>query len=176
MRYLDPLPGAIISSSLALLFLTAVAHKVREWRRFLDTLVQYELVPRAAVAGASFLIVAAEALAGVGCLIPDTRRAGVALACLLLIAYAAAMAVNLVRGHMHIDCGCAGFGQRRQISWWMVRRNLLFTALAMPALWPAAQRPFTPVDILMVLFATLAIAGLCVAQVTLAQNRQFLSR
>lgn len=176
MSALEPLIAATITSSIALLFLSALAHKARDWRRFQDALLGYELLPRLAVPGAALLVIVAEAAVVAGCGIPTARRAAVALACLLLVAYALAMALNLARGRARIDCGCSGFGQHRQLAWWMVRRNLLLAALAAPAAWPTAQRALSPLDVLLVACATAALAGLYAAHATLAQNQQLLSR
>jgi methylamine dehydrogenase accessory protein MauD len=66
----------------------------------------------------------------------------------LLIAYAAALGVNLIRGRRELDCGCGMSGNRRPIAAWMVWRNL-FVALALGiAVLPWAARPLDAADLL----------------------------
>jgi hypothetical protein len=70
----------------------------------------------------------------------------------LLLIFAAAMAVNIRRGRRHIDCGCGHAGLRQQLGWSMVVRNLLMAAAL--GLRLATPGDATPVD-----FALAAAAG-----------------
>ena len=49
---------------------------------------------------------------------------------ILLLLFAAAMAVNLRRGRADIDCGCALGLLKERISWPLVARNLVLAAAA----------------------------------------------
>lgn len=113
---------------LALVFARSAAHKVAEFSFFSATLGEYRLLPTLFVGPAAIALTAAEALAIVLLIIPDTRTAGAMLAGSLLLLYAAAMAINLARGRFRIDCGCGGPGQ--MISWALVARNVFLTAAA----------------------------------------------
>lgn len=173
MPTLEPIVPATIGSGLALLFLVALAHKVREWRGFRETLANYALAPRALVPAVAVMVVAAEAAVVVGSITASTRPAAALLASGLLLIYGAAMGANLLRGRRLIDCGCAGFGQRQSLDWWMVRRNLLLAAVALVAVWPVSGRELTLPDLFVVVCATVAAAGLYLAHATLAGNRRY---
>lgn len=176
MPLLDPLIPAIISSGLALLFLLALVHKLRDWGRFREALGGYVLVPRSTLSVAATLVVLAELAVVAGSLAAATRPAALVLAALVLALYATAMATNLARGRVLADCGCGGFGRRQHLAWWMVRRNVALAALALVAAWPTASRDWTLPELFVISCATAAGAGLYLAHATLADNRQYVSR
>jgi hypothetical protein len=67
--------------------------------------------------------------------LPSTAHAGAVLGLCLMAMFTAAIAVNLVRGRVSIDCGCGG-ASGQQLSPGLVLRNLLVMAglvLAMAA-------------------------------------------
>jgi hypothetical protein len=113
---------------LALVFARSAAHKLTEFSFFSTTLGEYRVLPKALVGPAAIALALAEALAIVFLIIPDTRAIGAMLAAGLLALYALAMTLNLRRGRFRIDCGCGGPGQ--MISWSLVARNSVLTALA----------------------------------------------
>jgi hypothetical protein len=113
---------------LALVFARSAAHKLMEFSFFSATLGEYRVFPKALVGPAAIALALAEALAIVLLIIPDTRTIGGTLAAGLLALYALAMTLNLRRGRSRIDCGCGGPGQ--MISWSLVARNSVLTALA----------------------------------------------
>jgi hypothetical protein len=173
MPMLEPIIPVTISCGLVLLFLAALVHKVRDWRRFRETLANYESMPRVLVPAVAVMVVAAEAAVVVGGITASTRSAAAVLASALLLIYGAAMATNLLRGRRLIDCGCAGFGQRQSLDWWMVRRNVLLAAVALVAVWPVSDRALALPDLFVVVCATVSAAGLYLAHATLAGNRRY---
>lgn len=94
--------------------------------RFRRTLHDYRLLPEAAVAPAGRAVPVVEiALAGMLLLLPFAAMPRLGAAAMLL-SFAMAMAVNLLRGRAHIDCGC---GSREQpIGWLLVARNVALAA------------------------------------------------
>ena len=115
--------STIAAGFLSLVFLRALLHKLGGYAEFVGNLRDYRVVPETlAPAAAAGLLVAAETLAAVGLLVPATRSAAAVLAAALLLLYAAAIALNLLRGRTSIDCGCGGSGQG--ISRLHVLRNL----------------------------------------------------
>jgi hypothetical protein len=122
------------------LFATAALHKIRTFLEFTGFVAGYRLLPEALVRPASGVVVAAEiaAIPGALQLIPGLNP----LPALLLLGYAVAMGVNLLRGHSDIDCGCGGTPM--PISWMAVARNLVLAALFG---W-AAVLPVAPLDLL----------------------------
>ncbi|MEF9603853.1 methylamine utilization protein MauE, partial [Paracoccus sp. PXZ] len=49
----------------------------------------------------------------------------------LLLVFAAALAINVLRGRTQIDCGCFRNGLKQPVSWLLVLRNLVLTGLAL---------------------------------------------
>lgn len=173
---LEPLLSAVLTSAVALLFLGALVHKLRDWPGFVAVLGAYRLMPRAAVAALAPAVALAETAVVIGSFVPATHAAALGLAALLLGAYALAMAANLARGRVLLDCGCGGFGQRQRLAWWMVRRNVLLVALALLASRPAAPGALGLPELFVIASATAAAAGLYLAHATLAANRQLAAR
>ncbi|MGE0625649.1 MAG: MauE/DoxX family redox-associated membrane protein [Pseudomonadales bacterium] len=106
------------------LFASAALHKVRTFAEFTGFVSGYRLLPEGLVRLGSGVIVAAElaAIPAALGLIPGLAQ----LPALLLLAYAGAMGVNLLRGRNDIDCGCGGTPM--PISWAAVVRNLVLAA------------------------------------------------
>ena len=85
----------------------------------------------------------------------------------MLLAYAGAMTINLVRGRRFIDCGCGGATQPLSVG--LVMRNVVLAAAALIALVPAPARPLGWLDI------TSMIAGVLVLGALYAATNQLLA-
>ena len=112
---------------LAGILAVALSHKLRAWPRFKAALAAYQIVPAALVGVAGWIVAMTEAMALVLVLI--WHPSGATLAAVLLATYGAAIAVNVVRGRMHIDCGCGD--EPVPVSWALVLRNMCLMALAL---------------------------------------------
>lgn len=161
MCSIDPVVGAIVGCSGALLFAVAGAHKLRERAEFAETLAGYQVLPARLVSAASLLVPILECLmaAGLLVLVPSIRERASLAAATLLVVYAAAMGVNLLRGRRQLACGCLGPRGGGVISAALVARNIL-VALALAAAggirWSA--RPVGWLDVGTVLAAVCAMA------------------
>lgn len=128
---------------LAAVFLLALLHKLSAPARFLAAVENYRLFP-------SWLLIPVCTVVCLGelvtiALLATYPPAGAAGALALLLAYAAGLAVNLMRGRRYIDCGCSLIGSGKQqeyLSWYMVVRNLCLALMAASLLVPA-QTPVT---------------------------------
>lgn len=160
---LDPAIGWILALSLALLLGDAAGHKLRDPARFRSALAGYRLMPEALVVPAGFAVVVAELLAAVLLVLPSWRAEGAAMAATLMVAYALAIGVNLLRGRTRIDCGCLGFGRTERIAWWMVARNAVLAAVAFGAMLPSSTRGLTALDAVTVGGTVLTVALLYAA-------------
>lgn len=123
-RLMEPVVSLIMRCGLAALFAAAGVSKLRDRRRFAGIVLDYRLLPpRLALRVAAMLPWLEFALAG-------TLLAGVSLAlpgaAAVLLAYGAAMTVNLARGRRRMDCGCGA--EPQMLSGWLVWRNLLLAA------------------------------------------------
>lgn len=157
---MDPVITAIISFCLSLLFAVAVIHKLRAPAVFRAAMDEYQLLPAAVSGLASFILMAAEAVAAVMVLIPAARTGGFVIMLTLLLVYSTGISINLLRGRRDIDCGCNGPADKQLLSWWLVIRNLFFAGLAVAAMQPATGRVLNWLDFMTVLFAVLVATGL----------------
>jgi len=143
---MDPVVDVVVRSALTLLFAAAAVHKLRDRARFRATLAAYRLGPERLAGFASGAVVVAELAVAAGLVSSRARTPALAGAGLLLLAYAAAIAVNLWRGRRDIDCGCLGAAGRETLTWWLVGRNLVLVGVALTARVAVEPRPLVWVD------------------------------
>ena len=160
---IDPAISLTIALSVALLFAAAASHKVRGWQEFQAVLRNYDLVPGRMVPGFAALLIALESGVALLLLFSATRGVGAVMSCALLTLYAVAMAINLARGRVNLDCGCVGFGRRQPIRPWMVVRNLAIGAVVLVAKGPTTARTLEALDIVSISGAVISVALLYVA-------------
>lgn len=160
---LDPAFGYLIIGSVALLFAVAGSHKLRSLAVFTELFAAYRVLPESAARRLAWLIPWLELALALALLWPPSRRLALLGAMILLVAYAAGLCLNLVRGRRELDCGCGTAGNRRSIAAWMVWRNILLTlALGIAAL-PWVSRPLSGSDLLTIMGGWIAIAVLYAA-------------
>src|SRR5256885_13495390 len=136
---IDPVIHYLLVCLLALVFLQGGATKLTARDEFQGVVTNYRLLPSVMVAAFAALLPFAELAAGIGVVLPATRHFGAALAIALLVMFALAMAINLVRGRTEIDCGCFKSGLRQTVSGWLVGRNLLLAVGAVLLWLPATE-------------------------------------
>jgi uncharacterized membrane protein YphA (DoxX/SURF4 family) len=154
----DPAIAALIVACSALLFGGAAIHKLRDLRRFDEIFAAYGLLPLAARLRLSRAVPLLEVLVAVGLLLDVTRATAACVGIVLLLAYAAAITVNLLRGRRELACGCGGPDDRRPIAPWMVWRNILFAILLSPVMLPWSLRALGLTDMVTIGFGTAACA------------------
>lgn len=152
---IDPAIAILILAGVALLFTAAAVHKFRDLRRFDEIFAAYGLFPSSARPVLSRLVPPIEAAVAAGLSVNALRTAAVCVGILMLVAYAAAIAVNLLRGRSDLACGCGGPDDRRPIAAWMVCRNILIAALLVMALLPWSARPLVATDAVTIVFGIL---------------------
>lgn len=160
MHSIDPVLGAIVCGSCALLFALAGAHKLRARAEFAETLAGYRLLSARLVPPASHLVPTLECLIAAGLLTASARQPASLAGAALLTVYAGAMGVNLLRGRRQLDCGCLGPRGGGRVSAVLVLRNIL-VALALAAAGDLRWRSWPPVlwlDVGTVLAAVCALA------------------
>ena len=155
---LDPAIAALIIACTALLFGTAAVHKLRDLRRFDEIFAAYGLFPFAARLRLSRAVPLLEALVAVGLPFDGSHVAAAGVGMGLLLAYAGAISVNLLRGRRDLACGCGGPDDRRPIAAWMVWRNLGIGVLLAALLLPWSPRPLVPTDVVTIGFGTAGAA------------------
>ena len=124
-----------------LVFALAGAQKLLHRKLLSGVIANYRLLPTVLVAPAAILLPPVEVVLGL-LLLAGVARPYAALAAVALLAlFAAAMAVNILRGRTEIDCGCNQAFLRQPLRWTLVVRNLVLAALLLPSLAVAAPMP-----------------------------------
>ncbi len=172
----DPLVHHLLQLAGALLFASAALHKLRDPAAFRSALAGYRLLPDALVPATARGLPAAELGVAAALLVPALTPVGAAAGAAMLALYAAAVAINLLRGRREIDCGCGGVGGSRPLGASLVARNVLLV-LALSALFaPVVERPFSPLDVWVLGLATgtfaLLYAAVDVALANAARQRE----
>jgi uncharacterized membrane protein YphA (DoxX/SURF4 family) len=159
---MDPVVTSILRLALAVLFATAVSHKLRAPSEFAAAVEAYRVMPARGTRLLAVLLVVGELTATVLLLAPGMQAAGAGVAAVLLAAYAGAIAVNLARGRRDLDCGCAGPGARRPVGPALVLRNLMLLGAALAVLVPPSGRSLGWIDHATIVAAVVALASLYV--------------
>lgn len=168
---LDALAVAIAAAVVVLVFVRALWHKLAEHELFRVTLADYGLIPSSWVAPVAVGLAVGEVAVVVGLIVPMSRAAAAAAAALLLGLYATAIAINLRRGHVTIDCGCGGPGHG--LSWLLVARNVALIAVAGLAAFPASERPMGIADAAVLVLAVVTVWLLIAAIEQAASNAAY---
>ncbi|MGQ9425437.1 MauE/DoxX family redox-associated membrane protein [Gilvimarinus sp. F26214L] len=161
---IDPLILLVISTSLALLFFMAARHKQADYARFQVQLDAYQIVPDPLVKPVARVLPWLEMTLVVLLLVPATRAVAGTLAASLLVIYAIAMSISLMRGRSEIDCGCGGSPQT--LSGWLLLRNAVLAMGALSLAVPSSARALSLLDasLMVLLTAALALSYLMVEQ------------
>lgn len=118
-------------------FAAAVVHKLGNRLEFRGVLEQYRILPAPLAPLAVLAVILLEGAACLALAVPPWRGLGAGLAGGLLLAYSAAIGLNLhVRGRTELDCGCGG--APIPLSGWLLLRNALLLALVPLAALPSA--------------------------------------
>lgn len=167
---IDPVMIATLRLGLALLLLSSAWHKMRSFAAFRDAVAGYAVLPQATVPVMASFAVATESMLAVGLMLP-TFGAHAALGCVALFAiYTGAIILNLARGRIRIDCGCAGPAGALPLSWALVGRNGVLLAAALFAASTSAARTIGVADMFLVAAATTTFALLYAAAETAVAN------
>jgi hypothetical protein len=166
---IDPLLPLTIALSLFLLFASASQHKRSDLHRFAAQLEAYELLPARLSNGFARVLPWLELAVALLLLIPATRAMAGFAAALLLVMYALAVLVNLMRGRRNIDCGCGGTPQ--PLSYWLIARNITLGLGATLLTLPVTARPLHAGDAIAMVMMTflLVLCYVCIGQ--LLQNQ-----
>jgi len=143
---LDPALRITLRAALALLFVCAASHKLRDREAFRAALANYELVPWHWLSAMAALLIGAELSVALGFCIPNVAAGAAGAAAGLLALYAGAIGINLLRGRYDIDCGCAGAAVHQPLSLGLIVRNGVLAAAALASALPAAARVLTWID------------------------------
>lgn len=130
---------AVIRACAGLLLISAAIGKLTDRARFTAIVKNYQLLPIAIVPAAAAMVPILEVLIAGLLLSRANPLYGSVGAALLLVAFAAAIAINLRRGRSHIACGCFGADDTSPLHWWHVLQNVALAALALLTALPSAS-------------------------------------
>jgi hypothetical protein len=149
--------SVIIRLLLAFIFLRAALHKARHYRQFCSQLIAYNLLPNPVVPVTALLLTLTEVYLAFS--LPVQHWAHPAyIGAGLLTLYALALAINLWRGRVDLDCGCGGATVYPQtIGWALVLRNGVLVLLALASALPVIAQPVSILDICTIAAASIAI-------------------
>lgn len=174
---LDPALTLLLALSAAALFAGAALHKLRSLAAFETVVAAYRIVPTLWVAMTARVAVTLELACAAGLLVGSLRARAAAVGAGLMLVYGGAIAINLYRGRVDIDCGCAGFGRRRSLASWMIIRNTTIAALLLAMLSGSEPRALGWIDMLTVLGGAVVAASLYAAiDMLLGQSAQLVRR
>ncbi len=152
---LDPLLVATASGFIALLFARAAYHKASDFLVFTGTLSDYRIVPEQLLTTVTMALIVLEVIVAGGLLWSTTRPVAALLGAGLLAVYAMAMAVPLSQGRTEISCGCGGAAD--QLSYALLGRNAVLTAVALFASLPMTERALSWFDYMAIPLGVLAM-------------------
>jgi hypothetical protein len=140
---------------LVLVLGAAALSKLRALDEFVGVVHNYRVLPEPLVRPVAYALPPFELLLAAGLLLEPIRSLAAAAVAGLLAVFALAMAINIGRGRIEIDCGCFANALRQRIGWRLVVRNVVLIALAllvMPA--ELSARPLVWLDLVTALMAT----------------------
>ncbi|HUA35532.1 MAG TPA: MauE/DoxX family redox-associated membrane protein [Candidatus Binataceae bacterium] len=166
---IDPVIIWIATLALAAIFTASAIIKFADLDEFRGALENYRIAPEATAPLLMIAIPATELAAAVAIVIPDTRSCGAAIVFALIAVFTAAIAINLWRGRVYIDCGCFGPALHQKIGWRLVVRNGVLAILAMVAAMPQFGRALETLDLVTIaLGAATSVLVYAAANVLLA--------
>lgn len=168
---MDPVAGHALAIAAALVLLVGVVAKLRDWPSFRGALDAYRLLPEVLVTPVALALPALELIAAVALLFVPYRVAGAVLALVVLATVTSAVAVNVLRGRVDIDCGCGGAEGRQRLSWGLVLRNAVLMAVIAVGAQPGSVRELGALDYTTLVLASLALYGLYATASQLVANR-----
>lgn len=170
----DAVVSHALGAALSVLFLVGAVAKLRDLALVRANLENYQLLPERLVPAAAIVLGLWEFACGLAVLLAPGAPLTLLATGALLVLVTGAVAINLVRGRTHIDCGCGGLSGHgdQPLSWLLVARNalLLLALLGAGAGASSAGRELQWVDYLSVAGATLGLLGLYVAASQLLVN------
>jgi hypothetical protein len=168
---LDPIVDTLMAISFGLMFLLAAVHKLNAMAQFRAVLTDYRVMPAAVVPTIASLLPLGEMVLGVAWLF--SNDAVWLPTAVLLALYTTAIAVNLLRGRVHISCGC-GFGRSTSVdealTWGLVWRNLVLIGAALLNAMPGSERAVGMIDYLTLIAGLIAVLFLFSAANQLIRN------
>ncbi|MDZ4746054.1 MAG: MauE/DoxX family redox-associated membrane protein [bacterium] len=115
-------------------FLFAAVPKIAEPYAFSVSIVHYQMMPDWSINAFALVMPWLEALVGV-CLVLGLRvRSSAVVSGVLLVMFIAAIGWAMANG-LNIDCGCFGEGNKEEVGWGKIFKNLGMLAMCVYMVW-----------------------------------------
>jgi len=154
---IDPAIRGLCAFSLVLIFGASGVMKLRDLGMFEGSLANYQLVPMWMERPLAYLLPIIECIAVAGLLMTSTRALAASTLLALLTIFSGAIAINLARGRIHIDCGCFGPALRQELSGWLLLRNLFLMILAAVVILPESDRAVESLDVVTIVLGAMTL-------------------
>lgn len=128
----------IIRLSLGFIFLGSALTKLRHPAAFVQAVLGYRILPSTAARAFGWLLPLAELGTAVLLLIGSLQLVAAVLTLLLLLSFAIALSINIVRGRA-VPCHCFGAASTSRIGWHSLVRDVLLFPFAAWLLWFAVN-------------------------------------
>ena len=127
----EPLIPWALRTFLAILFASAALSKLTGQQEFYGVVRNFRLLPDMASRVVAMVLPVVELAVAAGLLVTSLAVPAAITGAALLAVFGLAIAVNVLRGRTWIDCGCMRNGMKQRVSWVMVGRNAVLTAMAL---------------------------------------------
>ncbi|GGF79792.1 hypothetical protein GCM10011402_35500 [Paracoccus acridae] len=129
----EPMLHWALRTFLAVMFTAAAVSKLTGLEEFYGVVRNFRVLPDALSRAVAMVLPVVELAVAAGLLITPLAAPAALSAAGLLVVFGLAIAINVLRGRTQIDCGCFRNGMKQRISWAMVGRNVVLTAMALSA-------------------------------------------
>jgi Methylamine utilisation protein MauE len=153
---IDPVYNLVAAEFIGLLLLASGIHKLLDSQKLTQVVAAYRLVPDLLVLPISSAVTASEIGLGAALILRIGMLEASLGAALLLVTYAVAISISILKGRTRIDCGCS-WRAGSTLHPALVVRNLLLTCLALVALLPTTSRSLIAFDVFQAIGATIAL-------------------
>lgn len=171
---IDPVVSLAIQIFLGTLLVYGGFEKLVALQKFEAVIHGYRILPTRLVRLVAVTLPVFETLSGLLLLSGFAPVIGVWVAVILLVTVTAAVIVNLVRGNVHINCGCGGLSETSTISWFIPCRNLILISAALMLLMSKQHRELTLLDQATTAGFVLGLSGIYLAMNLLMSNSPLL--
>ncbi len=166
---MDSFITILLSLCFSLLFASSALHKLRDLPTFAAIVADYRLISSSASVPLAWACALFELALCIGWLIPALTQEAAFSTAILLAGYTGAISLNLLRGRVHISCGCGGSSDQL-LSWHLVARNSVLILAALACLVPFTPRVLPVYEWIAVGAATSALTLLYLAYAKIRSN------
>jgi|GEM_PF-983826 len=126
----EPQIAFIIRIVVGLILLAASIAKLSDYRKFIDVVRNYRLLPECLTRLVALLLPVLEFTIGTALLFGLIMPYPAFAATVFFLLFASAVAINILRGRRDIECGCFRPQQEHHLTWGIVVRNIILASIS----------------------------------------------